>query len=488
MTMTHPETHPERTAATLAAVLCACGLLAAGCGSRTITPETPSASAPAPAPFPRADREPPPTIAEAPPPAPVDQPLVLRHPDPPEARAETVDTVTEDLLTAVHDIAIPLNPRVLGFVELFGDRLRPSLESGLGRGAPYLPMIQAIFREQGLPLDLAYIPLIESAFRTDAVSRASARGMWQFMRGTAVEQGLRYDWYVDERSDPEKATRAAAQYLKTLYERFENWHLALAAYNAGPGRVQRALTRSGQETFWDIASSSRYLPRETRDYVPLVLAAIVVARNPDRYGLEIVPDEPVIHETVTLDHAVDLRRVAEWTGASTEAIQALNPELRRWTTPLDTEGYVLKVPMGTADPLLTRLASLGPEDLIPTADYVVVSGDTLSGVAARLKVSRYDLADANYLPREAHLRIGQRLIVPRAPALARAGTEAAPAQVAPAAPSTVDGGFLTHRVNRGDTLYEIARRYRTTVSLIKEWNQLSSNLIRIGQVLTIGTR
>jgi membrane-bound lytic murein transglycosylase D len=380
------------------------------------------------------------------------------------------------------------HPRVQHYLQYFR-RVPPTrMALMLERGARYEPMIRERFEAEGLPGDLVYLALIESGYSSDAVSRAYAVGMWQFMRGTADEQGLRYDWYVDERSDPEKATRAAAQYLKTLYERFENWHLALAAYNAGPGRVQRALTRSGQETVWDIAASSRCLPRETRDYVPLVLAAIVVARNPDRYGLEIVPDEPVIHETVTLDHAVDLRRVAEWTGASTEAIQALNPELRRWTTPLDTEGYVLKVPMGTADPLLTRLASLGPEDLIPTADYVVVSGDTLSGVAARLKVSRYDLADANYLSREAHLRIGQRLIVPRAPALARAGTEAAPAQVAPAAPSTVDGGFLTHRVNRGDTLYEIARRYRTTVSLIKEWNQLSSNLIRIGQVLTIGTR
>ncbi len=478
----------------LAAVLCAGGLLGTGCGTKTIAPETPAARAPVPEPFPQAAREFPQTTAVEPPPVVATQSLALEHPDPPEARVETVDTVTEDLLTAVPDIAIPLNARVLGFVELFGDRLRPSLERGLSRGAPYLPMIREIFLEEGLPLDLAYIPLVESAFRTDAVSRASARGMWQFMRGTAVEQGLRYDWYVDERSDPEKATRAAAQYLKMLYERFENWHLALAAYNAGPGRIQRALSRSGKDTFWDISSSSRYLPRETRDYVPLVLAAIVVARNPDHYGLEVVPDEPLVYETVILEHAVDLRRVAEWTGTSVEAIQGLNPELRRWTTPLDTEDYLLRVPTGVAEPLVTRLASLGPEDLVPTADYVVVSGDTLTGVAAKLKVSRYDLADANYISREAHLKIGQRLIVPRAPVLAaRSDAPAAaeePARVAAAgtASTAADGGFLTHRVNRGDTLYGIARRYRTTVSLIKEWNQLSGNLIRIGQLLTIGSR
>jgi len=486
-----------RRRASMAGVLCAVGLLGTGCAGRTLAPEAPAAGAPVPAPFPRAGRELAGTAGAtpAPPPVTTEVPLVLTHPDPPTARAETVDTVTEDLLTAVPDIAIPLNPRVLGFVELFGDRLKPSLERGLSRGAPYLPMIREIFLDEGLPLDLAYIPLVESAFRTDAVSRASARGMWQFMRGTAIEQGLRYDWYVDERSDPEKATRAAAQYLKTLYDRFENWHLALAAYNGGPGRIQRAMSQSGKDTFWDIAATSRYLPRETRDYVPLVLAAIVVARNPSHYGVGVVPVEPLAFETVTLAHAVDLRRVAEWTGTSVETIQALNPELRRWTTPLGAGDYVLKVPMGAGEPLVARLASLGPADLLPAADYVVVSGDTLTGVARKLRVSRYDLADANYLSREARLSIGQRLIVPRAPALAaRAEIEVPPAattQLASAAgpeASSVDGGSLVHRVSRGDTLYSIARRYRTTVTRLREWNQLSGNLIRIGQLLTIGSR
>ena len=160
-------------------------------------------------------------------------------------------------------------------------------------------MIQEVFRAEGLPLDLAYIPVIESGFKTNALSKASAKGPWQFMRATATEQGLKTDWYIDERSDPEKATVAAAQYLKTLHKMFDgDWHLVLAAYNGGLGRVQRAMKRSGQDDFWSLSSSSRYLPRETREYVPLILAAIIVAKNPSQYGFDITAEEPIAYEKV----------------------------------------------------------------------------------------------------------------------------------------------------------------------------------------------
>ena len=179
---------------------------------------------------------------------------------------------------------------MLSFVELFTGRLQGYLEDGLSRGAQFLPMIQDVFRAEGLPLDLAYVPLVESAFKPDALSRAKAKGMWQFMRGTALENGLKHDWYIDERADPEKATRAAAKYLKTLYDMFGDWHLALASYNGGPGRVQSAIKRSGGvKDFWRLSASKRYLPRETRDYVPLILAAMIIARNPAQYGMDIEP-------------------------------------------------------------------------------------------------------------------------------------------------------------------------------------------------------
>ncbi len=291
------------------------------------------------------------------------------------------------------------------------------LEEGLGRGAPFLPMIQEVFRAEGLPLDLAYVPLIESAFKPNALSKAKAKGIWQFMRGTALENGLKHDWYIDERSDPEKATRAAAKYLKTLYSMFEDWHLALASYNGGPGRVQRAMKRSGRDDFWTLSANKRYLPRETRDYVPLILAAVIIARNPEQYGMNIVPIESPNYETVTLASAVDLRRVAEWASTPVQTIQELNPELRRWTTPLRATDYELKVPIGTAEAISARMLEVAADELAPLNRHTVKNGETLLSISKKLKVSRADLAEANYLSPKATLKTGQQLIIPRAPTL-----------------------------------------------------------------------
>ena len=182
------------------------------------------------------------------------------------------------------------------------------------RGSRYLPMIQNVFRAEGLPLDLAYVPLVESAFKPSALSRTKAKGVWQFMTGTAIENGLRRDWYIDERSDPEKATLAAAKYLRTLSNLFHgDWHLALASYNGGPGRMQRAVKNARLDDFWQLASKPRLLPRETREYVPMILAAIVIAKNPAQYGFEFDSEAAPSYERVTLPRPVDLRRVAEWT-------------------------------------------------------------------------------------------------------------------------------------------------------------------------------
>src|SRR5881227_2237351 len=212
---------------------------------------------------------------------------------------------------ASHDIPIPLNQRVVSYIELFQGRLHDFIEEGMKRGSKYLPMIQNVFRAEGLPLDLAYVPLVESAFKPNALSRVKAKGVWQFMRGTAVENGLRNDWYIDERSDPEKATVAAAKYLTTLNRIFKgDWHLALASYNGGPGRLQRAMKRTGVDDFWALASKPKVLPRETREYVPMILAAIVIARNPAQYGFNFQPDAAPDYEKVTLPRPVDLRRVA----------------------------------------------------------------------------------------------------------------------------------------------------------------------------------
>jgi membrane-bound lytic murein transglycosylase D len=411
------------------------------------------------------------------------------------ATSATAQNVEADLQETSHDIPIPLNDRVLRYVELFQGRLREFLTSGLQRGAQYLPMIQSVFRAEGLPLDLAYVPLIESAFKPTALSRAKAKGVWQFMKGTGLEHGLKQDWYIDERSDPEKATLAAAKYFKSLYNMFDDWHLAMASYNGGPGRMQRAIKRSGRDNFWSLTATSRYLPRETREYVPMILAAVIIAKNPVKYGFEVAETTAPSVETVLVPPAVDLRRVAEWTGVSADEIQQLNPELRRWTTPIRGSDYELTVPAGQAEVVRERLASTGSNELNALQWHVVKRGETLVTIARKLRVSRADLAEANYLGTSSRVQAGQRLLIPRMPSaalLARAANGEAPA----AATDTVaqatfeesaieESARIIHRVRRGETLSSIAKKYQTTIESLKAANNLRGSVVKVGDRLVV---
>jgi membrane-bound lytic murein transglycosylase D len=326
------------------------------------------------------------------------------------------------------------------------------------------------------------------------------------MHATALENGLRHDWYIDERSDPEKATKAAAKYLKTLSRIFDgDWHLALASYNGGPGRVQRAIKRTGRADFWQLSSIKRGLPRETREYVPMILAAMIIARNPAQYGFELTLPEPAPRETVTINGPVDLRRIAEWTGTPVDVIQQLNPELRRWTTPVRGSGYELKVPDGTAEPLRVKLEESPDVTGASLNWHTVRSGETLATIARRLRVSRIDLAEANYLPARSRVRPGQKLIVPRPPTTLMAAQPDRPTPALEARPLATRASFIstdgasdrdsyqpeparhTYRVKRGDTLSSIARLFSTSVSALKQWNRLRSNHLSPGQRLTVYT-
>src|SRR5687768_13559682 len=225
----------------------------------------------------------------------------------PAADDATKAAVKADLALTPHDFPIPEHSKVLSYVEVMQGRMRQYIQESLVRGAKYMPMIHAVFRAEGLPLDLAYIPIIESSFKTNALSKASAKGPWQFMKPTAREHGLKTDWFIDERSDPEKATVAAAKYLKTLSKMFDgDWNLVLAAYNGGPGRVSRAIKRAGVDDFWKLSATTKYLPRETREYVPLILASMIIGRNPAQYGFEAVVADPLSYDKVALPRAVDL--------------------------------------------------------------------------------------------------------------------------------------------------------------------------------------
>lgn len=443
-------------------------------------------------------------------PASIDKLLAISTFDPPAPTTATETTVASDLSQTRHDVDIPLNRKVLSYIELFQGNLREFISEGLQRGAKYLPMIQDEFREQGLPLDLAYIPLIESAFKNTARSRVKAQGMWQFMSYTGRDHGLMLNWYVDERSDPEKATKAAAQYLKTLGNMFDDdWHLAMASYNGGPGRVQRAIKRSGKNDFWTLTATSRYLPRETREYVPMILAAIVIAKNPSQYGFTVDPAVPHSYDKVQVNDPIDLRLVAEWTNVPIDDIEALNPELRRWTTPVRSPNYELKLPVGSAETFRARLAETPADSLNAFQWHTVKRGETLLSISRKLKVRQADLAEANSLTLRSRVQTGQQLIIPRAPTtllaarpenpapetvLADAEPAVTPKPVQKAAVATPQADHsdpqpqrIVHRVKRGDTLSSIARLYNTTIAALKTWNArtIRGNQIRIGDRLTI---
>ena len=437
-------------------------------------------------------------------PASIDDLLALSTFEEAAPSAELHSAVERDLRLTRHDVVIPLNSKVLSYVELFQTRLHDWFDEGLRRGSRYLPMIQDVFKAEGVPLDLAYVPIIESAFNPNALSRAKAKGLWQFMGGTGRDYDLTQNWYIDERSDPEKATVAAALYLKTLNDRSGgDWHLALASYNGGPGRVQRAMTRSRKNDFWALAAGSRYLPRETRAYVPMILAAIVIARNPEHYGFDVAAQPPLSYEKVTVENPIDLRLAAEWTGATVDDIQALNPELRRWTTPVRAPRYDLKVPVGTGDAFRARLTEVSPDSLTALQWHTVKRGESLLTISRRLKVKQADLAAANFLSIHARVTPGQQLIIPREATtlLAARTVNPAPETQMAITRTTVSGKAslssgptsarldpqkVVYRVKSGDTLSSIARLFNTTVDSLKRWNtRIAGTRINIGDRLTI---
>ena len=421
-------------------------------------------------------------------PAVIDELLSAATFDHPEATMATEETVADDLAKTPHDLAITLNSRVLSYVELFQGNLRSFMEEGLERGSQYLPMIQNVFKSEGLPLDLAYLPLIESAFKNTALSRASAKGMWQFELDTAKDYGLSQDWFLDERSDPEKATRAAAQHLKMLGQMFDgDWSMALASYNAGQGRILRAVKQSKQSDYWKLTSTSRYLPRETREYVPMVMAAIIIAKNPSHYGFDIDAMASPQSELVTIPNALDLRYIAEWTGVSIDDIRALNPELRRTLTPLGK--HDLRVPLGTAAAVEAKLAAADASIFKPINLYSVQKGDTLGTVARKYKTSTTGLMALNDLKKTSRgalprLRVGQQLQVPVVSTAAAALASAATKKPTVTS-STPTSATTTYRVKPGDTLTGIARQFAMSVTDLKKLNQLSSDNISVGDKLTV---
>lgn len=439
------------------------------------------------------------------------------------------------------DIPIVVNDAVLRAVAFYQFRTPMAFAAALRRSGRYLDLMRGILKEEGVPQDLLYVAMVESAFKYQAHSRAAAHGLWQFIPGTGKRYGLKRNRSLDERSDPVKSTRAAAAYFRDLYEMFGDWHLAMAAYNAGEGRILKSLQRTGARDFWELSAGST-LRRETRDYVPFVLATALIAKDPARFGFDVVPDPPLAWQTVTVKKPVDLARVAALTQATLQDLQLLNSELRTRATPHGVSAYELRVPAGSVALLAPRIAALPTAPDVAERRIVVRKRDTLQRIAKRAGVSVAELCDWNDLPRTARLEKGSVLVVPgkrrtatRRETLAAASPPhrgeiravptpaaavrqasevgpfasvpptAAPARLvrAPVASSISipAEGFsdtpskaaavqarqvVRHIVKAGETLYAIASRYGVSVDDIRRQNRIRSpRALRAGQTLVL---
>lgn len=367
------------------------------------------------------------------------------------------------------DIPVEMNERVIAWLDYFQGPSRERFQRYLIRGERYQPMIEDILvKEEGMPPELVYIALIESGFHTHARSRAKAVGPWQFIRATGKRYGLRIDSQIDERRDPIKATKAAAHYFRDLKTEFGDWYLAMAAYNAGEGKVRRAVRASGSRDFWKIAENRRLLRPETRDYVPKYLAARILASDPKRFGFVRVGAEPWRFETTTLETPTDLKVLARCANVTEEEMRDLNPEVVGHATP---RNYTLRLPIGKTDDFQVALASIPAEQrtsVVAAAGhtYRVRRGDTLGRIARRHRVSIPDLAAANSLAINDHIYTGMRLVIP--------GSGGERTQVAAKDEPTPSGVKSIHVLQPGETIGVIAARYGVPTRRLMAWNRITN--------------
>ncbi|MBD3335457.1 MAG: LysM peptidoglycan-binding domain-containing protein, partial [Candidatus Eisenbacteria bacterium] len=371
------------------------------------------------------------------------------------------------------DYPVVVNRRVLAWIDFYLGRGKATFNRSLERSGRYLRMARRIFAAEGVPQDLAFLAHVESGFRHNARSHARALGLWQFMRATARLYGLRCDSYVDERLDPEKETYAAARHLRDLHDRYDDWYLALAAYNAGAGKVNRAIRRTGSRDFWRIART-RYLRNETRNFVPAILAATILAKSPGAYGFTEETDPPLAYETVSVDSPTDLRVVARCAGAPLAEIQALNPSLLHLQTPRGTDAFAVHVPQGTAERFRGAFAQIPREQRLIFHRHRVRRGETLGGLARRYGASVRSIQNANGMGRRTTIYAGRTLKIP-----ARDIEDWSWSDLA-------GGDAVQHRVRRGECLNGIAQRYGVPMRSLQAANGIADpSLIYPGNILTI---
>ncbi|MGA7463383.1 MAG: LysM peptidoglycan-binding domain-containing protein, partial [Candidatus Korobacteraceae bacterium] len=363
------------------------------------------------------------------------------------------------------DLPLVMNDQVAMFINYYSSpRGKATLEHAWARAGRYHEMISRVLKEEGVPQDLIYLAQAESGFQPLALSRAGARGMWQFMAQTGELNGLSRTWWVDDRQDPEKATRAAARHLHDLYNQFGDWYLAMAAYNSGAATVQHAVERTGYADFWELYRRG-VLPHETQNYVPIIIAETIMAKNPEQYGLQsVAPEPPVQLDHIVITYPVDLRLVAECVDTSVDYLQEINPSLLRMTTPKD-QPFTLNLPAGSQEKYETAIAVIPQEMRTYWRYHRVEYGDSLGTIARKYHVSTSSIADANSLSGGAgdDIRPGTKLIIPISPNR-HEGTADAYSHKA------------THyKVRKGDTVASVADDFEVPVDKVRKWNHLRAN-------------
>lgn len=400
-------------------------------------------------------------------PAPIDEANQSNLPADPKLKAKA----EQELQTVQSDLPLVINDYVAGYINYFSTAGRGTFENSVARGGKYRDMILRIFKEEGLPQDLIYLAQAESGFKPLALSRARARGMWQFMASRGTGYGLHRNWWVDDRQDPEKATRAAARHLKDLYSEFGDWYLAMAAYNSGPGNVQQAVKRTGYADFWELYKRN-VLPKETKNYVPIILAMTIMSKNPAQYGLDSVQlQPPLTYDVVRVNYPVDLRLVAECVDATAEQLIELNPSLLRRTTPKD-EPFDLHLPPGTKDKYETAIAAIPQDKRVIWRYHKVAAGDTLAGIARKYRTTQHAIEEVNNL-QTAELTPDTKLVIPisgSAAALGRIVYSRYPSR---------------YRVHSGDTVLSVAEDFGVAPERLRRWNRLKGNSLRRGRMLVV---
>lgn len=393
----------------------------------------------------------------------------------PNAQKPLVDSPAKEVR---YDFPIVINKQVEAYLDIFQNRQKKTFRRWLVRSGKYIPMFQKELRDAGLPEDLAYLAMIESGFNQRAYSRATAVGLWQFMEGTGKDYNLTIDRYVDERRHAEKSTKAAVAFLSDLYADFGDWHLAVAGYNAGGGKIRRGLKRYETDNFWNLAQYN-YLELETKRYVPKLIAAIIIAKNPEQYGFtNLTYDAPIEYETLRVGPGLSLDAVALISDSSSTKIKQLNQELKTGITPLNQSYYDVQIPIGTGKLAQANLPRLNSVVSTGFKTHVIRKGDTLSAICRRYNINKTTLLKINHL-RSNNLVAGNHLRIPYSTTHYRLFDTGTNGRLA-------SNDLILHTIKPGETISRIADTYNVPADLIVTWNGLKSvHKIKAGQQLAL---